>query len=311
MAHHRPCATQGGRPARDGAWREERPVARLQAKSLENPDEVRPTPLGHIDIYNLDDLVIGRMVFQPGWHWMEHVQPIAGTSLCQYHHVGVCVSGRLGNRLEDGTTIEIGPGMVFEIPPGHDGWVIGGEPFVAYDVAGVRSFARIDEKTQRVLGALVFTDIVDSTALAESLGPARWRELVGTHNERIQLELDRYRGRLVKTTGDGVLALFDGSERAVRAAAAICLAAKSLGLTIRAGIHTGEVEVAPGDVRGLAVHVAARVMGLAGPGQVYVSATTRELVADSGLVFDDAGTHELKGVSGARQLYRLAEPPQG
>jgi class 3 adenylate cyclase len=284
-------------------------VARLQAKSLESPDEVRPTPFGHVDIYNLDDLVIGRLVLQPGWHWLEHVQPIAGTKLCQYHHVGVCVSGRLGNRLEDGTTIEIGPGMVFEIPPGHDGWVIGDEAFVAYDVAGVRSFARVDENSQRVLGTMLFTDIVDSTALAESLGPARWRELVGTHNERIQYELDRFRGRLVKTTGDGVLALFDGSERAVRAAAAICLAAKSIGLTIRAGIHTGEVEIAAGDVRGLAVHVAARVMALAGPSEVYVSATTRELIADSGLAFVDAGTHELKGVSGARQLYRLAEPP--
>jgi class 3 adenylate cyclase len=287
--------------------REEQPVARLQSKSLENPDEVRPTPFGHVDIYNLDDLVIGRMVFEPGWHWAEHVQPIAGTSLCQYHHVGICVSGRLANRMEDGTTSEIGPGQVYEIPPGHDGWVVGDEAFVAYDVAGVRSFARVDEKTQRVLGAVLFTDIVDSTALAESFGPTRWRELVGMHNERIQFELDRYRGRLVKTTGDGVLALFDGSERAVRAAAAICLAATSLGVTIRAGIHTGEVEVVAGDVRGLAVHVAARVMALAGPGQVYVSATTRELVADSELTFVDAGSHELKGVSGERQLYRLAE----
>jgi class 3 adenylate cyclase len=283
-------------------------VARLQAKSLESPDEVRSTSHGRIDIYNLDDLVIGRMVFQPGWHWMEHVRPIAGTSLCQYHHVGVCVSGRLGNRLEDGTTIEIGPGMVFEIPPGHDGWVIGDEPFVAYDVAGVRSFARVDEATQRILGAVLFTDIVDSTALAQSVGSARWRELVATHNERIQFELDRFRGRLVKTTGDGVLALFDGSERAVRAAAAMCLAAKSLGLAIRAGIHTGEVELAAGDVRGLSVHVAARIMALAGPNQVYVSATTRELVGDSDLSFVDAGIHELKGVSGARQVYSLDEP---
>ena len=286
-------------------------MTRLQAKSLENPDEVRPTPFGHIDIYTLDDLVIGRMVFEPGWHWMEHVRPIAGTSLCQYHHVGVCIAGRLGTRLEDGTTNEIGPGMVYEIPPGHDGWVIGEEAFVAYDVAGVRSFARADEAGQRVLGAVLFTDIVDSTGLAESLGPARWRELVAVHNERIQFELDRFRGRLVKTTGDGVLALFDGSERAVRAAAAICLAAKALGLSIRAGIHTGEVEVVAGDVRGLAVHVAARVMALAGPGQVYVSATTQELVADSGLTFVDAGVHELKGVSGARQLFCLAEPPPG
>jgi class 3 adenylate cyclase len=284
-------------------------VARLQAKSLETPDEIRPTAFGRVDIYNLDDLVIGRMVFEPGWHWMEHVRPIAGTELCQYHHVGICIQGRLANRLEDGTTTEIGPGMVFEIPPGHDGWVVGDETFIAYDVAGVRSFARVDEKTQRVLGAILFTDIVDSTALAESLGPARWRELVAMHNESIQFELDRYRGRLIKTTGDGVLALFDGSERAVRAAAAICLAAKALGLTIRAGVHTGEVEIAAGDVRGLAVHVAARVMALAGPSQVYVSATTRELVADSGLAFVDAGTHELKGVSGARQLYCLAESP--
>jgi class 3 adenylate cyclase len=311
MAHHRHHATPAEGPCGDAASREDQPVARLQAKSLDNPDEVRPTPFGHIDIYNLDDLVIGRMVFEPGWHWMEHVQPLAGTSLCQYHHVGVCIAGRLGTRLEDGTTSEIGPGMVFEIPPGHDGWVVGDETFVAYDVAGVRSFARVDERTQRVLGALLFTDIVDSTALAESMGPTRWRELVGMHNERIQFELDRYRGRLVKTTGDGVLALFDGSERAVRAAAAICLAAKSLGLTIRAGIHTGEVEVAAGDVRGLAVHVAARVMALAGPSQVFVSATTRELVADSGLTFVDAGSHELKGVSGARQLYCLAEGGQG
>ena len=249
------------------------------------------------------------MVFEPGWHWMEHVRPIAGTSLCQYHHVGICVSGRLGNRLEDGTTNQIGPGMVYEIPPGHDGWVVGDEPFVAYDVAGVRSFARVDESTQRVLGAVLFTDIVDSTALAESVGPTRWRELSAMHNERIQFELDRFRGRLVKTTGDGVLALFDGSERAVRAAAAICVAAKALGLTIRAGIHTGEVELVAGDVRGMAVHVAARVMALAGPGEVYVSATTHDLVADAGLVFGDAGVHELKGVSGPRQLYRLAEPP--
>lgn len=286
-------------------------MARLQAKSLESPDEVRPTPFGHVDIYNLDDLVIGRMVFEPGWHWMEHVQPIAGTSLCQYHHVGICLSGRLGNRMEDGTTNEIGPGMVYEIPPGHDGWVIGDEAFVAYDVAGVRSYARVDGSTQRILGTMLFTDIVDSTAQAELLGPARWRELVGQHNERVQFELDRYRGRLVKTTGDGVLALFDGAERAVRAGAAICLAASSLELAIRAGIHTGEVELTAADVRGLAVHVTARIMALAGPSQVFVSATTRELVADSTLTFIDAGIHELKGVSGARQVFRLAEPPLG
>ncbi len=140
-------------------------------------------------------------------------------------------------------------------------------------------------------------------------GAAGWRETLAVHNERIQLELDRFRGRLIKTTGDGVLALFDGSERAVRAAAAICLAAKSLGLAIRAGVHTGEVELVAGDVRGLAVHVAARIMALAGPSQVFVSATTHELLAGSELTFADAGSHELKGVSGARQVFCLSEPP--
>lgn len=284
-------------------------MARLQSKSLAAPDEVRRTPYGRVDIYTLDDLVIGRTVFEPGWHWVEHVQPLAGTRLCQYHHVGVCLQGRLGIRMEDGTTLEVGPDTVFDIPPGHDGWVIGDEPWVTYDVAGMRSFARVDEGTQRVLGAVLFTDIVDSTAAAERLGAERWRETVALHNERIQQELDRFRGRLIKTTGDGVLALFDGSERAVRAAAAICLAAKALGLAIRAGVHTGEVELVAGDVRGLAVHIAARIMAVAGPGQVYVSGTTQELVAGSGLAFVDAGTHELKGASGSRQLYCLSEPP--
>jgi class 3 adenylate cyclase len=284
-------------------------VSRLQAKPLDSPDEVRQTPKGRVDIYTLDDLVVGRMVFEPGWHWMEHVRPIAGTDLCQYHHVGICIQGRLMNRLADGTSIEIGPGSVFEIPPGHDGWVIGDEPFVAYDVAGVRSFARAESGDARVLGAILFTDIVDSTALASSMSPSRWRELVGAHNERIQLELDRFRGRLVKTTGDGVLAIFDSSERAVRCAAAMRDRVRDLGLEIRAGIHTGEVELVAGDVRGIAVHIAARVMSIAGPGQVLVSATTYELVADAGLPFTDAGVHELKGITGARQLFRLDDRP--
>ena len=146
------------------------------------------------------------MVFEPGWHWKEHVQPIAGTSLCQYHHVGICMSGRLGSRLEDGTTSEIGPGQVFEIPPGHDGWVIGDETFVAYDVAGVACSPGSTRRRSAFSAPSCSPTSSISTALAESLGPARWRELVATHNERIQFELDRFRGRLVKTTGDGVLA---------------------------------------------------------------------------------------------------------
>jgi len=159
-----------------------------------------------------------------------------------------------------------------------------------------------------VLGAVLFTDMVDSTATAERLGATRWKELVDLHNERLQYELDRYRGRLVKTTGDGVLALFDGSERAVRAAAGMVRAAADIGIAVRAGIHTGEVELEAGDIRGLAVHMAARVMAVAGPGEVVVSATTQELLAGTNLRFRDLGSHELKGISGPRQLFALAEP---
>jgi class 3 adenylate cyclase len=286
-------------------------MARVQSKPLGTPDEVRRIPKGIVEIYNLDDRVIGRLSYEPGWRWSADVKPIAGTELCQYHHVGICTQGRLGVRMEDGTTSEIVEGSVFEIPPGHDAWVIGDDGWTSYDVAGMRSFARVDEGAQRVLGAVLFTDIVDSTAMAVRLGTARWKELVGTHNERFQVEVDRFRGRLIKTTGDGVLALFDGSERAVRAGAAMIRVAHDLGIEIRAGVHTGEVEIASADIRGVAVHMAARVMAVAGPGELFVSATTEELLAGSGLEFRDAGVHELKGISGGRQLFALVPSAGG
>ena len=282
-------------------------VARVLFKSLDAPDEVRRMPKGRLDIFNLDEVVIGRTVWDPGWHWAEDVKPIAGTALCQYHHVGVSLQGTLRIRMEDGSTAEIGPGNVFDIPPGHDGWVVGDEPWISYDVAGMRAFGRIDEGTRRVLGAVLFTDIVDSTATAERLGTARWKELLDAHNERFQFELDRFSGRLVKMTGDGLLAMFDGSERAVRAAAAMVRVAADIGIAVRAGIHTGELELVAGDIRGLAVHMAARVMSVAGPGEVLISATTHELLVGSGLRFRDAGSHELKGISGTRQLFALLD----
>jgi class 3 adenylate cyclase len=281
-------------------------MARLQAKSLGSPDEVRTFPHGRLEIFSLDDVVIGRTLFQPGWHWATDVKPIAGTPSCQYHHLGVCVSGRLGIRMDDGTTFDIGPNTVFDIPPGHDGWVIGDDPWETYDFAGMRAFGRQLDADDRILATILFTDVVDSTAIAERMGDARWRPLIATLNEQCQFEIDRQRGRLIKTTGDGVLALFDGSERAVRAAASSIAIARDLGLGLRAALHTGEVEMGSGDVRGLAVHVASRILSLAGDGDVYISATTRELIAGSNLVFEDKGEHELKGISGPRRVYALA-----
>ena len=159
------------------------------------------------------------------------------------------------------------------------------------------------------MSTLIFTDIVDSTAIAERIGDDAWRELLAQHNERVRWELDRFRGREVTTTGDGFLATFDGAERAVLCARGICSAARDIGLVVRAGVHTGEVEVVPGNLRGLAVHIAARIVALAGPAEVVVSWTTRDLLAGTAFSFEDRGIHELKGIAGPRAVYAVTGTP--
>jgi len=283
-------------------------MVRLQRKDMGQPDEVRPFPRGRVEIFDLDDVVVGRTVFEPGWHWAEDVKPIAGTELCEYHHLGYVIGGKFHVVMADGSSLDFGPNQAFEIPPGHDAWVVGDEPWVTIDFAGMRSFGRsVVGSGERILATLLFTDIVDSTATAERIGDAAWRELLAQHNERMRIELDRYRGREVATTGDGFLAVFDGSARAVRCAASMRDAAISLGLKIRAGIHTGQVEMVAGNVRGLAVHAAARVMAIGGPSEILISGTTYDLVAGSGLAFVSKGEFELRGLTGPRAIYALAE----
>ena len=280
---------------------------RLQRRRFTEPSDVRTMPRGRIEVVELDDTVVGRMTYEPGWRWSVDVRPIAGTDTCQYHHVGMALSGVLRVQMPDGTELEIGPGDVFEIPPGHDAWVVGDEPWISVDFEAMRTYGKqLDARDERILASIVFTDIVDSTRRAADLGAARWRDLVGEHNRKASMAIDRHRGRLVKTTGDGVLAQFDGAERAVRGAAAIRDAAQSLGLEIRTGVHTGEIQSIAGDVRGIAVHTAARIMAVAESGEILISATVMDLLDGSGLTFEDAGSHELKGLHGARQLYRLA-----
>ena len=280
---------------------------RLQRRRFSEPNDVRTIPRGRIDVVELHDTVVGRMTYEPGWRWSVDVKPIAGTETCQYHHLGVTLSGRLRAEMPDGTELEIGPGDVFEIPPGHDAWVVGDEPWVGVDFEAMRTYGKQrDARDARTLASIVFTDIVDSTRRASELGATRWRDLVGEHNHKATAAIDRHRGDLIKTTGDGVLARFDSAERAVRGAAAIRDAAESLGLAIRAGVHTGEVETIAGDIRGIAVHTAARIMAAADSGEILVSATVMDLVDGSRLTFEDAGIHELKGLQGARQLFRLA-----
>jgi pimeloyl-ACP methyl ester carboxylesterase len=162
----------------------------------------------------------------------------------------------------------------------------------------------VDE--DRILATVLFTDIVDSTRRAAEAGDRRWRQLLDAHDEIGMREVERFRGRRVKTTGDGMLAVFDGPARAVRCAEAVRDAVAELGVEIRVGLHVGECELRDSDVGGLAVHIGARVAGLARPGEILVSRTVRDLVAGSGLRFAERGEHELKGVPDRWSLYAVA-----
>jgi class 3 adenylate cyclase len=155
----------------------------------------------------------------------------------------------------------------------------------------------------RVLATVLFTDIVGSTQRAAQLGDRRWRELLEVHDEVAGRLVEEFRGELVKTTGDGILATFDGPGRAIRCAAALSDELAGIGLQVRAGLHTGEIELRDGDVGGIAVHIAARVMAAAEPGQILASRTVRDLVVGSDIAMDDLGPHPLKGVEGDWQLF--------
>ncbi|ORB64790.1 adenylate/guanylate cyclase domain-containing protein [Mycolicibacterium tusciae] len=158
----------------------------------------------------------------------------------------------------------------------------------------------------RVLATVLFTDIVDSTRRAAEMGDRNWRALLDAHDAIIRAQLTRFRGREVNTSGDGFLATFDGPQRAIRCAMAIRDAVRSLGIEVRAGLHTGEVEIRGDDIGGIAVHIGARISALAGPNDVLVSSTLRDLVIGSGLEFDDRGAHQLKGVPGEWRLFAVA-----
>jgi class 3 adenylate cyclase len=191
--------------------------------------------------------------------------------------------------------------------PGDDHlpW-IGDADAVLAEIEHFVTGAKPRTKTDRVLATILFTDLVGSTQKLSTLGDEIWKETLAAHDERAKTEIDRHHGTYVNSTGDGLLATFDGPARAVRCAQAIGASVRPLGLEIRAGCHTGEVEIANGAVHGIAVHIGARVAALAGPGEVLVSSTVKDLVAGSGLVFEDAGEHALKGVPDRWHLYRVA-----
>ena len=169
-------------------------------------------------------------------------------------------------------------------------------------LTGSRALVTVD----RVLATVLFTDIVGSTEKAAAIGDRQWRDLLDAHNKAVRAELVRFRGREVKSLGDGFLATFDGPARAIHCAQSIITALRPLGIAIRAGIHTGEVEIDDDDIRGIAVHITSRVASLGSANDIVVSRTIKDLVAGSGIAFEDFGTHVLKGVADAWQLYRVA-----
>ena len=196
------------------------------------------------------------------------------------------------------------PGAMFvEVPGGDHPHFVGDTDSIMEEIEEFLTGSRQVETPDRMLATVMFTDIVGSTERAAAMGDQRWRDLLESHNALIRRALERFRGREIDTAGDGFLATFDGPARAIRCAQAITEGVRRLGIEVRAGLHTGEVEPREDGIGGLAVHIGARVAALAGPGEVLVSRTVRDLVAGSGLSFVDRGVHVLKGVPDEWQVF--------
>lgn len=212
--------------------------------------------------------------------------------------------------IEGGRTLaRLIPGAKLVELPGKDHFVfIGSEADqILSEIEEFITGTKTEPVIDRVLAAVVFTDIVDSTIHAQRLGDKAWRELLDAHDQVVRQELTRFRGNEVKSLGDGFLATFDGPGRAIRCAKAICDAVSKLGIDVRVGVHTGEVEVTPSDVRGIAVHIASRIAALGKGNEIIVSRTVKDLVAGSGFGFEDLGSHQLKGISEDWQVYKAIE----
>ena len=283
-------------------------MAAIRKKNFANPDIERDVGRGTLQIVELGDVAIGRIEYQPGWNWLEDLKDRVGTETCQIRHMGVALSGRLGITMDDGSSFVIEPLDAFDIPGGHLAHVVGDEPWTSIDTVGRRNFgapAQAGLGLDRYLATILFVDIVGSTEMVRRLGDHAWRNLLADHNAAARYVLERYRGVEIGTIGDGLLATFDSPARAVRAAADIGERARDLSLEVRAGLHTGEVERAADDVRGIAVHHASRVAGEAGAGEIVVSSATRALLRGSDIRLESLGRHELKGIDEPDELYRV------
>jgi class 3 adenylate cyclase len=279
-----------------------------RTKNFSTPDETLTLAKGFATTVRIGELVVGRLTLEAGWRWSTHVRPIAGTASCRFHHVGISLGGLMGGVMDDGTEFVVAPGDVFDVPPGHDNWVVGDEAMVAIVWGGWRGWGK-PPVGERILTTMLMTDIAGSTDHLYAVGDGVWNQLLDRHRALVREVLERYRGTEIDTAGDGFLTMFDGAARAVQAAVEIRAAVRAIGLGIRSAIHTGEVELVPGGIRGLAVHETARILALGDAGDVLVSSTTRELTAGSGLAYDDRGAHVLKGIPEPRRVFGLVTAP--
>jgi hypothetical protein len=276
-------------------------------KSVDDPDEVVEFPNVRTDVVHLGDLTVGRFVNQPGWRWSEDVRPSVGGEWCQIRHVGFIVSGRLGIEFADGSFIVLGPGDVFAIPPGHDGHTVGDEPVVQIEWSGCATGPgwAVDATGFWPPSSSPTSSDPPRLHLASATGPCV--TCCPEPSSPLRAELERFGGREVKTTGDGMLVTFDGSARALQCAPAVGRIAREHDLRLRIGAHVGEVELVGDDVRGTAVHEAARIIVAAGPDEILVSELARTLSAADGLAFEDRATHALKGLDGEWRLAAFVE----
>ena len=286
--------------------RTRRSAASIQRKSFDAPDDVRRFAKGSVSLVHLGSLTLGRGIIEPGFRWSTSLKPIQGTPSCQIHHLQIMVQGQFHVEMDDGESADFGPGDVMNVPPGHDVWVVGDEPVVVVDVLGNIGAIGVPGEHERLVTTLLMSDIVDSTLTASRLGDATWKQTLGEHNRLIRAQLDRFRGREVKTTGDGFLATFGSAAGAIRSAVAMRDIVRSLGVELRIGVHTGEVDVLPNDVGGVAVHAAARIMALGRASEIVVSSVTRGLVEGSDLRFEERGHHQVKGLERPIEVFALA-----
>jgi class 3 adenylate cyclase len=233
---------------------------------------------------------------------VRHVLPtISVPTLVLHRRDNALIPVDLGQELAEGI-----PGATYIELPGADYFPFAGDTVAL--VGELEEFVTGNRRSpvgERVLSTVLFTDIAGSTALAANMGDQGWKALLDAHNDLVRRQLTRYRGNEVKTTGDGFLATFDGPARAIRCADAIREGARRLGLDIRAGVHTGEIEVRGTDVAGIAVHIASRVASCAQPGQVLVSHAVPPLVVGAGIEFAEVGQRDLKGVPGDWTLFAV------